>query len=62
MDTAKFLRTHSTVVFNRPRGLVSPGAAWQRQNKREGLLRDSRDFDRRVQEKFAERKAREVSA
>lgn len=29
MDVAKFLRTHSTVTFERPRGLVSPGYAWR---------------------------------
>ena len=26
-----FLRTHKTVTFERPRGLVSPGAAWRQQ-------------------------------
>lgn len=29
-----FLRTHRTVTFERPRGLVSPGAAWRRQAER----------------------------
>lgn len=35
----QFLRTHSTVVFNRPSGLVSPGYAFRWRKRREAAER-----------------------
>lgn len=42
MDVAAYLRTHSTIVFNRPRGLAalrSPGAAFRWRKSREAAAR-----------------------
>ncbi|SFQ12176.1 hypothetical protein [Nitratireductor indicus] len=43
------LRHHSTIVFNRERTLVSPGAAWRfQQRRKDAVRRREREAERRM--------------